>query len=110
MGFQTRKVLFGSDIAVISDFRCRHPMDSVGYWEESEGNNILFVRKGLFGRIRGDEREIADPASFLFFTKGHSYRFFHPVNLGDTCTIITPSQGFLLETFGRIVRERHLQG
>jgi len=106
MGFQTRNVLCGSDIAVVSDFRCRHPKDSVGYQEESEGNNILFVRKGLFGRIRGNKREIADAASFLFFTKGHSYRFFHPVNLGDTCTIITPSQGFLFETFGRIFREQ----
>jgi len=109
MGFQTRKVLFSSDIAVISDFCCRHPMDSVGYQEESEGNNILFVRSGVFGRIRGKKREIADPANFLFFTKGHSYRFFHPVNVGDVCTIITPSQEFLFETFGNIVRDRDLQ-
>jgi len=110
MVFQTRKVLFGSDIAVVSDFRCRHPRDGVGYEEASEGNYITFVRSGVFGRIRGKKREIADPAHFLFFTKGHSYRFFHPVNVGDVCTIIAPSPEFLIETFGNTAEDRQLQG
>lgn len=110
MGFQSRKVLFDSDIALVSDFRCRHPRDGIGYEEESEGNNILFVRSGAFGRIVGKKREIADSANVLFFTKGHSYRFFHPVDAGDTCTIITPSPGFLSETFDGIVRNRFPQG
>ncbi len=109
MGFQSRKILFSSDIAIISDFCCRHPRDGVGYEEESEGNNILFVRSGAFGRIIGKKREIADSANVLFFTKGHSYRFFHPVDAGDTCTIITPSVEFLSETFDGIVHSRFSQ-
>jgi len=110
MGFQSRKVLFSSDIAVVTDFRCRHPRDSVGYEEAIPGNVITFVRSGIFGRITGNKREIADPTNFLFFPKGHSYRFFHPVHVGDVCTIIAPSQEFLIEAFGGIVQERLVQG
>jgi AraC-like DNA-binding protein len=110
MGFHSRKVLFSSDIALVSDFCCRHPIDPVGFQMESEGDNITFVRSGVFGRVRGKNREIADSAHILFFAKGHSYRFFHPVNGGDTSTIFTPTREFLFETFGTLVRDRHLQG
>src|SRR5579863_558937 len=109
MGCQTRRILFDSDIALVSDFCCRHPLDRFGYKEESEGDNLLLVRSGVFGRVIGKRRELADSAHVLFFTKGYSYRFFHPMGIGDTCTIITPTSEFLFETFGNTVRSQDPQ-
>jgi hypothetical protein len=60
---------------VLSAFEDRH-----GYQEESEGDNIIFVRSGVFGRVIGKRIEIADSASIMFFKKDYSYRF-RPVSL-----------------------------
>ena len=102
---QIRRIVFNSDIALVSDLCCRHPRDRYGYQEESEGDNIIFVRSGVFGRVIGKRMEIADSANVMFFKKGYSYRFFHPVDVGDICTIITPTKEFLLETFGDTVQD-----
>jgi len=93
------QLVFTSAIANVSTHCCTHPRDRRGYEYESPTHAIQFVRSGVFGRVAGSVREIADPTVVLFSKPRTTYRYFHPADGGDNCVIIRPS----LPTLSRLL-------
>jgi AraC family transcriptional regulator len=60
----------------------------MGQEEPNRSHAIVFVRRGVFRRAVEEEVLVADANHVLFFNAGRPYRYEHPVDGGDECTIV----------------------
>jgi AraC-like DNA-binding protein len=74
-------------IAVV-DFLCQAGVEPEGAEEANTTHGIVFVRRGVFRRMRAGEVLLADPNQLLFFNAAEPARIGHPVPGGDECTIL----------------------
>lgn len=84
----TRRTLVESLGIAAVDFRCFAGVESDGPEEPNPTHSIVFVRRGVFRRTHCGERFLADPNHILFFNASHPYRYSHPMEGGDDCTIL----------------------
>jgi AraC-like DNA-binding protein len=94
---QESRLVYRSPTVAVTDFRCRPRDGRCGPDEKSTGNQVVFLRRGLFVKHLGRDRIVADPNHVLFFNHDHGYRVSHPVDGGDDCTVFTLSPAVLLE-------------
>lgn len=87
----TRRTLVESLGISAVDFHCFAGVESEGPEEPNPTHSIVFVRRGVFCRTHCGERFLADPTQILFFNASHPYRYSHPMEGGDDCTILAVS-------------------
>ena len=97
-----RQTLFESLGVRIEDFRCRAHVEGEGTEEPNPSHSIVFVRRGVFGRRHRGEALVADPNQILFFHAGEGYRYSHPVDGGDDCTILSLDAETALDAAQRV--------
>ena len=85
----------------VSDYCCDEDNNKPGTEEQSENNNLVLMRRGLFMKHVNGRAVTADVNQAVFFTKGSVYRISHPGQSGDRGTSFTVSQRVLNE----IIRE-----
>ncbi len=85
---QTRSTLLDAFGVSVVDFRCRAHVEPLGPEEPNRTHGIVFVRKGVFRRMRRGETLVADANHVLFFNAGEPYRYSHPLPGGDECTVL----------------------
>jgi methylphosphotriester-DNA--protein-cysteine methyltransferase len=85
---QSRRKLVDSPGVSLVDFRCRAHVEPLGPEEPNATHAVVFVRKGVFRRMRQGETLVADANHVLFFNAGEPYRYSHPLPGGDECTIL----------------------
>lgn len=90
-------VLFESPAIAVKALLCRHPADIVGVDHQYEASGISLVRSGVFARVIGRASLLADSTQALFVNRGDIHRFVHPLQGGDSCTILEPSSATLEE-------------
>lgn len=96
-----RTPLFDSlDIAVV-DFRCRAHVEPYGPEEVNSTHSIALVRRGVFTRLHRGEALLADANHVLFFNAAEEYRYGHPVDGGDDCTVLALQTSRALELVTR---------
>jgi AraC-like DNA-binding protein len=83
-----RRTLFRGFGLRVDDWRCRARISRWGQEEPNETHSIAFVRRGLFLRESRDGTVVGDPTRVLFFNQGEGYRYAHPLDGGDDCTIV----------------------
>jgi AraC-like DNA-binding protein len=93
----THESLFHSGSIELKMLHCRNPADHVGFEDEYEASRISLVRSGVFARVIRGRSLLADPTQVLFVNRGDVHRFVHPLEGGDSCTILEPAPGTLLE-------------
>ena len=96
-----RHVLFEALGISVVDFRCRAHVEPEGPDEPNPTHSIVFVRRGVFRRVRQRETVVADPNHVLFFNAAQPYRFSHPLPGGDDCTILAVETRRALELVAR---------
>jgi len=101
----TYKSLFHSVSIELKVLHCTSPADHVGFEDEHEASRISLVRSGVFARVIRESSLLADPTQVLFVNRGAVHRFVHPLEGGDSCTILEPAPGTLLEIFWHFCRE-----
>jgi AraC family transcriptional regulator len=84
--FQT---VYSSPIVTVSKFCCRANRSGPGEEELSEENSVVLLRRGAFSKHIGREKITADVNQAVFFAKDAVYRVSHPVDCGDSGTILT---------------------
>ena len=84
-----RDVLFRSEGVTVVDFRCAQSISRQGAEEPNPTNSIAFIRRGVFERTDEGQTLVADANHVLFFNAAQPYRYAHPVDGGDDCTILT---------------------
>ncbi|MHC4079946.1 MAG: helix-turn-helix domain-containing protein [Planctomycetota bacterium] len=94
---QESRLVYRSPTVAVTEFRCRPRDGGCGPDEQSTGNQVVFLRRGLFVKHLGRERIVADANHVLFFNHDHGYRVSHPVDGGDDCTVFTLSPAVLRE-------------
>lgn len=72
----------------VFDCRCRlHRHETQGPEEAVDRASVVFVRRGVFQRSWRGNALIADANQVLFFNPGEGYRYAHPMEGGDDCTV-----------------------
>ena len=84
----SRRTLVDSLGVSVMDLHCRAGVEPLGPEEPNPTHGIVFVRKGVFRRMRRGETFVADPNHVLFFNAGEPYRYAHPLPGGDECTVL----------------------
>jgi AraC-like DNA-binding protein len=84
----SRRTLVDSLGVSVMDLHCRAGVEPLGPEEPNPTHGIVFVRKGVFRRMRRGETLVADPNHVLFFNAGEPYRYAHPLPGGDECTVL----------------------
>lgn len=97
MSCYVHRTIFKSPSVDVKALRCTSPEDGVGFEEEYEASRISIVRSGVFVRIVRGAMLVADGTQVLFVNQGDVHRFVHPIDGGDTCTVLEPSQATLDE-------------
>ena len=72
----------------LSRSRCRDPHRGLGPEEAAPEHLIVFVQAGLFERVWGSRRLLADASHVLFFNAGEPYQVAHPGGRGDDCLVV----------------------
>jgi AraC-like DNA-binding protein len=72
----------------VTEFRCRARVEPLGPEELNTTHGIIFIRKGVFQRMRRGDTVVADANHVLFFNAGEPYRYSHPLPGGDECTVL----------------------
>jgi AraC-like DNA-binding protein len=98
---QHREVLCEGLGIVAVDFRCRAHVEPLGPEEPNPTHSIVFVRRGVFRRVRRREALVADPNHVLFFNATEPYRYSHPFAGGDDCTILSVEPARALDLVAR---------
>ncbi|HET7267408.1 MAG TPA: AraC family transcriptional regulator [Oleiagrimonas sp.] len=84
----------------VSDIQCHAPRGGCGPECGGEVAHLTLLRHGSFAYHLGQQRHVADPATALFHSARHSYRISHPIDGGDSCTVIACSADVAEEVFG----------
>lgn len=94
-------MLFESPDVSVVDYRCRAHVEPEGPEEPNPTHSIVLVRRGVFRRTRRRDTIVADPNQVLFFNAAEPYRYAHPVEGGDDCTILAVETRRALELVAR---------
>ena len=92
---QKSRLVYRSPTVAVTEVRCRPRDGRCGPDEQATGNQVVFLRRGLFVKHLGRDRIVADPNHVLFFNHDRGYRVSHPVDGGDDCTVFTLSPASL---------------
>lgn len=99
--------LAGTPLLQIVDVCCGAPQSG---WSGEEGAplpRLVLPRRGLFGCQTGGERHLVEAGCLLLLESDDSYRFSHPTDGGDDCTLISFVPDLWKETVGaRTLRQR----
>ena len=95
------RVLFRSDGISVMDLQCRRRGTLESEVEPNPRHSIVFIRRGVFRRFYRDQAVVADSNHVLFFNAAEPYRYSHPVDGGDDCTILAVETGRALELVAR---------
>jgi AraC family transcriptional regulator len=98
MSCYAQSLLFQSPSIEVKSLLCCSPADRVGYEHEYQATRISLVRSGVFARVIRGTPLVADATQVLFVNRGDVHRIFHPLDGGDSCTILEPSGATLKET------------
>lgn len=82
-------ILFRSPAVYVGDFQCRPHHGECSCEENSQGNDIVFVRRGFFLKHVGKLQTVANPNHVVFFNRDEPYRISHPIAGGDDCSIFS---------------------
>jgi AraC-like DNA-binding protein len=85
----------------VVDFRCCARVEAEGPEEPNPTHSIVFVRMGIFRRMRRRETLLADPNHVVFFNAEEPYRYAHPLPGGDDCTILAVEPQRAIELVAR---------
>ena len=96
----TRRTLVESLGISAVDFRCIAGVEPEGPEEPNPTHSIVFVRRGVFRRTHRRETLLADPNHVLFFNASQPYRYSHPIQGGDDCTILAVKTPVALDLVG----------
>ena len=92
-----RPLFHGSAVA-IQDVQCRVHEGGCGSEEQSDANEIVFLRAGSFARHLGRRRSFLDTNQVAFFNRSETYCVSHPVTKGDDCTALRFATETLIES------------
>jgi AraC family transcriptional regulator len=101
--------LYQGSLLSVHDIDCTAPASPRGAEEFAGSHHLVFVRSGVFVKHVGSRQIVGDPSRVMFFNRGDTYRVSHPVDGGDTCTMITCSAATWAELLSRhdeAVRDR----
>jgi AraC family transcriptional regulator len=93
--------LYQGSFLSVHDIDCTAPRSPRGEEEVAGSHQLVFVRSGVFVKHVGRRQIVGDPSRVLFFNRGDTYRVSHPVDGGDTCTMITCSSATWAELLSR---------
>lgn len=93
--------LYKSSLLSVHDIDCTAPASPRGAEEVAGSHHLVFVRSGVFVKHVGNQQIVGDPSRVMFFNRGDTYRVSHPVDGGDTCTMITCSSATWAELLSR---------
>jgi AraC-like DNA-binding protein len=93
--------LYQSSLLSVHDIDCTAPASPRGAEEFAGSHQMVFVRAGVFVKHVGSRQIVGDPSRVVFFNRGDTYRVSHPVDGGDTCTMITCSASTWAELLAR---------
>lgn len=102
-GFITSSTLHCSERLVVDDVRCSCPRSVAGGAEISSANQIVLIRRGVFVRHFGRDEEVSDKNTITFFEQGKEHRVSHPIEGGDECICLTPSESTLRESLAEFI-------
>lgn len=88
--------LFKSPAVYVGDFCCRPRDGACGREEHSLGDDLAFVRRGMFVKHVGRRQFVVNPNHVVFFNRAEGYRVGHPVGGGDDCTVFALRRDVLL--------------
>jgi AraC family transcriptional regulator len=100
----THQTVLRSSSGELKALECWNPIDPIGFEEECEASRISLVRSGVFGWGPRGESLLADSTQVLFVNRGDVRRFVHPVEGGDSCTIMEAAPAALHEIQWRFER------
>ncbi len=87
----TYSELSRGQLITLVDYQCCAPRGLPAHEEQSESNEIVLMRRGIFCRHFGSKTVTADVNHVAFFPRGYSYRVSHPADCGDRGTVISVS-------------------
>jgi AraC family transcriptional regulator len=91
MACYTHQTVFSSSSGDVKALDCWSPVDPVGFEEECEASRVSLVRSGVFRWAHRGESLLADSTQVLLVNRGDVHRFVHPVDGGDSCTVLEAS-------------------
>lgn len=104
------KSLASTPLLQIVDVSCTAPRSG---WSGDEGASLprlVLPRRGLFGWQTGGERHLIEAGCLLLLESDDSYRFSHPTDGGDDCTLISLVPDLWRETVGtRTLQQRSVR-
>jgi AraC family transcriptional regulator len=81
--------LFRSPLVAIYDKDCCAPRGCLSSEEQSINHSLVFPRSGVFiKKVSNKDQVVAESTRVLFFNRHETYRVWHPIAGGDTCTAI----------------------
>jgi AraC-like DNA-binding protein len=95
------RLLHASPLVRVRDYRCASGRCGPGGEERSDGNEVMLMRRGAFGKHLGSRQVTADVNQATFFSRETPYRISHPAEDGDRGTVFSVAPRVLLD----IVRE-----
>jgi AraC family transcriptional regulator len=112
----TTETAYRSSTVLIHRVCCRPEASACGPIEHVATHLLVLPLRGVFVKHHGHrdrergihDRVVADPCHALFFNPEEPYRVSHPVDGGDECLVIEPSQQLLREFLpGESFRRTH---
>lgn len=82
------RVLYQGPLASVRDSECWEPRSPGTPEELARSHHLVFTRRGVFVKLQGRRRVVAEPTRVLLFNEGEPYRMSHPVDGGDDCTVL----------------------
>ena len=89
--------LFQGHGLTVRDVHCSAPRSASSDEEYCTGHEIVLPRRGVFVRLLGQHRLVADSNHALVFRRGEHHRVSHPIHGGDACTVFSISDERLRE-------------
>lgn len=97
MSCLTHTLRFRSPSLEVQSLSCFSAKDTRGFDHEYEASKISIVRSGVFARVIRGQSLLADGTQALFVNRGDVHRFVHPLDGGDTCTVLVLSPSTMTE-------------
>ena len=86
----------------VRDVHCSAPRGAASGEEYCTGHEIVLPRRGVFVRLLGRQRLVADSNHALVFRRGENHRVSHPIHGGDACTVFSITDERLREIVAEI--------
>lgn len=101
------QTLADTPLLYVTDVHCTAPRSGWGEEEAGQRPRLVLSRHGVFGWQTRDETCLVEAGCLLFLEPDQPYRFSHPADCGDDCTLIAFVPDLWQEAVGtRTVRRR----